>query len=92
MPDRAASEDYLKAWYRSAIHCSLEPVKKAARTIKRHAETLLNYFEHPITNAVARDSTAAFNKSSRTPPASAPLRTIAPASYSSAGNSLLFPA
>jgi transposase len=50
---RYAGEGYLKAWYRSAIHCRLEPIKKVARTLKRHAETLLNYFAHPITNAVA---------------------------------------
>ena len=50
---RYAGEGYLNAWYRSAIRCRLEPVKKVARTIRRHAETLLNYFDHPITNAVA---------------------------------------
>ena len=50
---RYSAEGYLEAWFRSAIRCRLEPVKKAARTIKRHAETLLNYFIHPITNAVA---------------------------------------
>lgn len=50
---RYAGEGYLEAWYRSAIRCRLEPIKKVARTIKRHAETLLNYFTHPITNAVA---------------------------------------
>jgi transposase len=50
---RHAGEGYLNGWYRSAIHCRLEPIKKVARTIKRHADTLLNYFAHPITNAVA---------------------------------------
>jgi transposase len=50
---RHAGEGYLHAWYRSAIRCRLEPIKKVARTLKRHAETLLNYFAHPITNAVA---------------------------------------
>ena len=50
---RFAGEGYLHGWYRSAIHCCLEPIKKAARTIKRHAHTLLNYFDYPITNAVA---------------------------------------
>jgi transposase len=48
-----AAKGYLEAWYRSAIRCRLEPIKKVARTIKRHAETLLNYSTHPITNAVA---------------------------------------
>jgi transposase len=46
-------EGYLHTWYKSAIHCRLEPVKRAARTIKKHAEGLLNYFDHHISNAVA---------------------------------------
>ena len=35
------------------IRSRLEPVKKAARTLKAHLEGLLNYFSYPITNAVA---------------------------------------
>jgi transposase len=52
MESRYAGEGYLKAWYRSVIHSQLDPIKRAARTIKAHAEGLLNYFTHRITNAV----------------------------------------
>jgi len=50
---RWSGEGYLRTWYKSAIHCRLEPIKRAARTIKKHAEGLLNYFAHHISNAVA---------------------------------------
>jgi transposase len=50
---RWSGEGYLRKWYNSAIHCRLEPIKRAARTIKKHAEGLLNYFDHHISNAVA---------------------------------------
>jgi transposase len=47
-----AAEGYFKRWYASAIRSRLEPIKKAARTLKAHLPGLLNYFLHPITNAV----------------------------------------
>jgi len=50
---RRAGEGFLHQWYNSAIRCQLEPIKRAARTIKKHAEGLLNYFDHHISNAVA---------------------------------------
>jgi transposase len=43
---------YLSSWYHMAIRSRLEPIKRAARTLKSHAEGLLNYFKHRITNAV----------------------------------------
>jgi transposase len=49
---RWAAEGYFKRWYTSAIRSRLEPIKKAARTLKAHLPGLLNYFLHPITNAV----------------------------------------
>lgn len=42
-----------KRWYFWATHSRLEPVIKAARTLKRHQAGLLSYFAHPITNAGA---------------------------------------
>lgn len=39
-------EGYLKAWHGSAIRSRLEPIKKTARTLKAHAEGLLNYFTY----------------------------------------------
>ncbi len=47
-----AAEGYFKRWYASAIRSRLEPIKKVARTLKKHLAELLNYFAYPITNAV----------------------------------------
>ena len=47
-----AGEGYFKRWYAAAIRSRLEPMKKAARTLKAHLRQLLNYFTYPITNAV----------------------------------------
>jgi transposase len=49
---RRGGSIYLTSWYHMAIRSQLEPIKRAARTLKRHTEGLLNYFEHRITNAV----------------------------------------
>ena len=46
-------ERYFKGWYSHAIRTRLEPIKKAARSLKTHLEGLLNYFEHPISNALS---------------------------------------
>lgn len=40
-------------WYSWAIRSRLNPIKKVARMLKRHLANLLNYFEHPITNAAS---------------------------------------
>lgn len=50
---RWQGEGYFKKWYHHAIRTRLEPIKKVARTLKRHLEGLLNYFEHRITNAAS---------------------------------------
>lgn len=50
---RWQGEGYFKKWYSHAIRTRLEPIKKVARTLKRHLEGLLNYFEHRITNAAS---------------------------------------
>jgi transposase len=47
-----AAEGYFKRWYASAIRSRLDPIKKAARSLKAHLPGLLNYFIYPITNAV----------------------------------------
>jgi transposase len=47
------AEGYFSKWYSRAIRSRLEPVKKVAKSLKRHLDGLLNYFAHPITNAVA---------------------------------------
>jgi len=52
-PSRWGGGGYLRSWYNSAIRSRLEPIKRAARTLKEHAEGLLNYFSYRITNAVS---------------------------------------
>jgi len=44
---------HFNKWYSWAIRSRLDPIKKVARMLKRHLENLLNYFEHPITNAAS---------------------------------------
>jgi len=44
---------HFNKWYSWAIRSRLDPIKKMARMLKRHLENLLNYFEHPITNAAS---------------------------------------
>jgi transposase len=44
---------YFTAWYFWATHSRLEPMIKAAKTLKRHLPNLLTYFKHGITNATS---------------------------------------
>lgn len=45
-------EKLLKKWYFWATHSRLEPIKKAAYTIKRHWEGVLKWFESRINNGI----------------------------------------
>lgn len=47
------AEPFWKRWYFWATHSRLEPVKKVAKTLKNHLYGVLNYFAHPITNAMS---------------------------------------
>jgi transposase len=51
-PNRAAGEDFLKRWYFWATHSRLQPVIEAARTIKRHWEGVLNWFDSRLTTGL----------------------------------------
>lgn len=48
-PNREAGETFLKRWYFWATHSRLEPIIQAAKTIKRHWEGVLNWFDSLIT-------------------------------------------
>lgn len=48
-PSREEGERFLKRWYFWATHSQLKPVVEAARTIKRHWEGILNWFESKLT-------------------------------------------
>ena len=49
---RQTAEAFLKQWYFWATHSRLEPVIDAARTIKRHWDGVLHWFESRISNGV----------------------------------------
>jgi transposase len=46
------AQGYFSKWYSRARRSRLAPVKKVAKSLKNHLDGLLNYFIHPITNAV----------------------------------------
>jgi transposase len=46
-------QQHFDKWYSWASRSRLEPIKKAARTLKTHLEQVLNYFTHRLTNAVS---------------------------------------
>lgn len=50
---RASGARHWKFWWSWASRSRLEPVIKAARTVKRHIDNVLTYFTHRITNAVS---------------------------------------
>jgi transposase len=44
---------YFKRWYYWATHSRLDPIKKAAKTLKTHLDNIVTYARHRITNALA---------------------------------------
>lgn len=48
-----AARNFFARWYGWAVRSRLEPMKKAAKTLKNHLNGILAYLEHPITNATA---------------------------------------
>ena len=48
-----AARNFFRRWLAWATRSRLEPFRKVAYTIKRHLKGVLNYINHPITNAVA---------------------------------------
>ena len=46
------AEPFLKKWYFWATHSRLEPIKKAAYTIKRHWDGILRWFKSTINNGI----------------------------------------
>jgi len=49
----ADMRNYFKRWYFWATHSRLEPIKKAAKTLKNHLENIVTFSRHRITNALA---------------------------------------
>lgn len=48
-----ASERFLNTWLTRCMRSRLDPLKKFARTIRKHMDAILAYTTHPITNAVS---------------------------------------
>ncbi len=49
---RDQAEEFLKRWYFWVTHSHLQPMVEAARTIKRHWDGVLRWFESGITNGI----------------------------------------
>jgi transposase len=49
----ASGWKFWKRWYFWATHSRLEPVRKAAETVRRHIDNILTYYQHPVTNAMS---------------------------------------
>lgn len=49
----ASGWKFWKRWYFWATHSRLEPIRKAAETIRRHIDNILTYYQHPVTNAMS---------------------------------------
>lgn len=50
--DRDQATALFAGWYRSVMGTKLTPLKRVAKTLKRHLDGLLNYFTYRITNAM----------------------------------------
>jgi transposase len=49
-PTREAAEVFLKKWYFWATHCRLQPMIDAAKTVKRHWDGILRWFDTRMAN------------------------------------------
>ena len=56
---------YFKRWYFWATHSRLEPIKKAAKTLKAHTDNIVTYARHRITNALGESINAKIEKVKR---------------------------
>jgi transposase len=56
---------YFTSWYFWATHSRLEPIKKAAKTLKTHLDNIVTYARHRITNALAESMNAKIEKVKR---------------------------
>jgi transposase len=56
---------YFNEWYRWATHSRLEPIVKAARTLKVHIDNIVTYAKHHITNALGESLNSKIEKVKR---------------------------
>jgi transposase len=51
-PDSVCAQRFFEQWLTTVNRSKLEPLKKVGRMLQSHLSGLLNYFDHPITNAI----------------------------------------
>ena len=61
----ALMRKYFKRWYFWATHSRLDPIKKAAKTLKVHLDNIVTYARHRITNALGESINAKIEKVKR---------------------------
>lgn len=61
----ARMRNYFKRWYFWATHSRLQPVIKAAKTLKAHLDNIVTYARHRITNALGEAINAKIEKIKR---------------------------
>lgn len=61
----ASMRKYFKRWYFWATHSRLEPIKKAAKTVKTHIDNIVTYAKHRITNALGESINGKIEKIKR---------------------------
>ena len=49
----ASGWKFWKRWYFWATHSRLEPIRKAAETVRRHIDNIVTYYQHAVTNAMS---------------------------------------
>ena len=49
----ASGWKFWKRWYFWATHSRLEPIRKAAETVRRHIDNIVTSYQHPVTNAMS---------------------------------------
>jgi transposase len=56
---------YFKSWYFWATHSRLDPMVKAAKTLKSHIANILTYAKHKVTNAIGESINSKIEKMKR---------------------------
>ena len=49
-PDRASAKEHLKRWVEWVMQSTIFKMKTVARTVRRHMEQILNWFDHRMSN------------------------------------------
>jgi transposase len=64
--DKNQARAFFDKWYFWATHSRLKPIIDAAKTLKRHLDNILTYFDHRITNALGESINSKIEKIKKT--------------------------